>query len=249
MIEFLKKIYRSLREKFRFYKSVNWIKTYYFNYKMFPKAVARKLPVFFYGPVKFSSLKGDFKIEAPIKRAMVGFGQPYELITKYKGTSELFLSGTFVVKGHVQFGKDYFVYVYDNAYCEFGHMASLASNGKVICKNKIVLGTYARIGSESQLIDTNFHQMVNTKTGEKYPINGSIKLGDYNFISNRVSIMQKTVTPDNCSIASNTLCNKDYSKFGENVLIGGIPAKLLRENISRDWDGELANLTKYLIVT
>lgn len=249
MIEFIKGLYRKIKKEYIFYSSVNWIKTYYFNYKKFPYSIAKTLPVFFYGPVKFSSIQGELKIEAPIKRAMVGFGQPYELITTFKGTSELFLKGTFVVRGHVQFGKDYFIHIGEKAYCEFGHMASMASNGKIICKQKIVLGNYARIGSESQLIDTNFHQMINPETGEKFPMNNSIKLGNYNFVSNRVSIMQKTITPDNCTIASNTLCNKDYSLFGENILIGGIPAKLLKQNISRDWAGELANLEKYLIVT
>ncbi len=248
MIEFLKNIYRNLRKKYRFFKSVNWFKTYYFNYKMFPASVARKLPVFFYGPVKFSSLNGVFKIDAPIQRAMVGFGQQYEMNTKHQGTSEILLRGTFVVKGNVQFGKDYFIFIDTDAYCEFGHLASLASKGKLICKNKIVLGNSARIGSESQLIDTNFHQMINTETGEKYSMDGTIQIGNYNFISNRVSIMQKTITPNNCTIASNTLCNKDYTRLGENILIGGIPAKLLKENISRDWEGELANLTKSLII-
>lgn len=248
MIAFLKKIYRNLLEKYTFYSSVNWLKTYYFNYKKFPYATAKKLPVFFYGKVKFTSINGEFIIDAPIKRAMIGFGQPYELITKSMGIAELFLQGTFIAKGHIQFGKDYFVHIANNAYCEFGHMASLGSRGKLICKQKIVLGNYARIGYESQLIDTNFHKMINTETGEHYHINGTIKLGNHNFISNRVTLMQKTITPDNCTIASNTLCNKDYSKFGKNILIGGLPAKLLRQNISRDWEGETANLEKNLYV-
>jgi acetyltransferase-like isoleucine patch superfamily enzyme len=127
-------------------------------------------------------------------------------------------------------------------------LASLASSGKIICKEKIVLGNYARIGSESQLIDTNFHQMIDTKTGEKFKMTAPIELGEYNFISNRVTIMQKTITPNYCTIASNSLVNKDYSGFGENILIGGIPAKLLKENISRDWKGELEDLEKNLIV-
>ena len=50
--------------------------------------------------------------------------------------------------------------------------------------------------------------------------------------------MQKTVTPNFCMIASNSLCNKDYSLLNENILIGGIPAKHLKSNISRDWEGE-----------
>jgi len=248
MIESLRKIYRKLRKKYRFFRSVNWIKTYYFNYKKFPREVAKKLPVFFYGRVKLSSIKGEIKIEAPIKKAMIGFGQPYELVSKSKKTAQLVLDGTLICKGHVQFGIDYFIYIAAGAYCEFGHLASMASNGKIICKEKIVLGDYARIGSEAQLIDTNFHQMIHTITGEKYKITTPIKIGNYNFISNRVSIMQKTVTPDYCTIASNTLCNKDYTNFGTNILIGGIPAKLLKENISRDWEGEQENLEKNLIV-
>ncbi|MEZ4818153.1 MAG: transferase [Flavobacteriaceae bacterium] len=215
---------------------------------MFPLSIARKLPVFFYGKVKLVSIKGKVEIDAPVKKAMIGFGQPYEFTKKSNGTAELFLEGIFCVKGNVQFGKDYFIHIAKNAYCEFGHLASLASRGKLICKEKIVLGNFARIGSESQLIDTNFHQMINTKTGEKYSMTAPIKIGNYNFISNRVSIMRNTITPNNCTIASNSLCTKDYTSLGEFILIGGIPAKLLKENISRDWDGEMENLEKNLII-
>lgn len=248
MIGFLKGKYRAFKRKWKFFWSVNWMKTYYFNYKKFPYSIARKLPVFFYGKVKLSSIKGNIIIDAPIKKAMIGFGQPYELVSRSKRTAQLVLDGTFVSKGHVQFGIDYFIFIAKDAYCELGHLASMASNGKIICKEKIVLGNYARIGSEAQLIDTNFHQMMNTLTGEKYPMTAPIELGDYNFVSNRVTIMQKTKTPNYCTIASNTLCNKDYTKFGENILIGGIPAKLLKENISRDWEGEQERLEDNLIV-
>jgi acetyltransferase-like isoleucine patch superfamily enzyme len=248
MIDTLRKIYRKVKARIKFYNSVNWTKTIYFNFKKYPFSIAKKLPVFFYGRVRFSCIKGEIVLDAPIKKAMLGFGQPYELNTRSKGIGEIFLRGTLVCKGHVQFGKDCFIHIAKDAYCEFGHMASLASNGKIICKEKIILGNYARIGSESQLIDTNFHQMINTLTNEKYPMTAPIKIGNYNFISNRVTIMRNTVTPDNCTIASNTLCNKNYLSLGENILIGGIPAKLLRENISRDWDGEMEKIKKYLIV-
>jgi acetyltransferase-like isoleucine patch superfamily enzyme len=248
MIDFSRNKYRWLKRKIKFIYSVNWVKTYYFNYKKFPYSIARNLPVFFYGKVKFSSIKGSIIIDAPIKKAMIGFGQPYELISRAKSKGQLVLDGRLVFKGHVQLGINYFVLVANEAYCELGHLASLASNGKIICKEKIILGDYARIGSESQLIDTNFHQMINTTTLDKYPITAPIEIGDYNFVSNRVTIMRKTKTPNYCTIASNSLCNKDYSGFGENILIGGIPAKLLKENISRDWVGEQEQLEDNLIV-
>jgi acetyltransferase-like isoleucine patch superfamily enzyme len=240
----LRKIYR----KRKTLRKVNWIKTIYFNLKMFPFSTAKKLPVFLYGKVRLQDLTGRIEILAPLKTGMIGFGQPYELNSVEKGIAEIVLRGTIVFNGHVQFGKDYFIYVAHNAYAEFGHMASLASSGKIICTEKIVLGDYARIGSESQLIDTNFHQMTDSQTGEKFPISAPITIGNQNYISNRVSIMQNTHTPDNCTIASNTLCNKNYRNWGQNILIGGLPAKLLKENITRNWPAEKELLDKWLIV-
>lgn len=229
---------RSFYHKIKFYYSVNWTKTLYFNFKKFPIEIAKKLPVFFYGKVKFTSIKGEVIIVGNVKRGMIGFGQPYEMNTMHKGIAEVFIEGKMIFNGHVQFGKDYFIYLAQGGFCEFGHMASLGSNGKLICIEKVSLGDYCRIGSESQIIDSNFHQMIDSKTGEKFKITNPICLGKFNYFGNRVSIMQKTVTPNYCTIASNSLCNKNYSSFGENVLIGGIPAKHLKSNISRDWEGE-----------
>ncbi|GGB86474.1 hypothetical protein GCM10007424_28180 [Flavobacterium suaedae] len=244
MIKKLKDIYHRLK----FYSKINWVKTLYFNYKKFPYSIARKLPVFFYGSIKFQNIKGDVVIEAPIKRGMIGFGQPYEKNTRHKGIAEVAIAGKLVFKGHVQFGKDYFFYISKGSYAEFGHMSSMGSTGKIICTNKIILGDYARIGSESQIMDTNFHQMIDTETGERFPMTGSVIIGNYNYIGNRVSLMSNTVTPDFCTVASNSLCNKNYSSYGNNILIGGIPAKLLRNNISRDWELEKDLLDEWLII-
>ena len=196
---------------------VNWIKTYYLNYKIFPRSIAKKLPVIIYGPIKLSSLKGKIIIDAPIKRGMIGIGQSFEFPTTYKGTSELVLNGTLKFKGNAQMGKDVCIKIDTNGYCEFGHMATLGSNVKLICMEKVILGDWTGIGYESQLIDTNSHPMINTNTGEHYQITGEIVLGSQNAVSNRVTIMLNTKTPDSCVIASNSLCNKDFTKHGENI--------------------------------
>jgi hypothetical protein len=60
--------------------------------------------------------------------------------------------------------------------------------------------------------------------------------------------MSNTITPDFCTIASNSLTNKNYTSLGRNTLIGGLPAKLIKENISRDWEGERESLEKNLII-
>lgn len=234
--------------RLKFLLSVNWLKTIYFNFKMFPFKIAKKLPVFFYGSVKFSDLSGKVSIDGEIKTAMIGFGQSYEMATRSRKTAEIYLSGHLCFKGHVQFGKDYFIYINGDAYCEMGHMSSMAALAKLICTNNIVFGDWARIGSESQVIDTNFHDMKNTVTNEIYSKTAPIVLGNYNYIGNRVSIMSKTQTPNFCTIASNSLCNKNYTALGENILIGGMPSKLLKSSISRDWEGERLGMERALNV-
>ncbi|WP_229669502.1 acyltransferase [Yeosuana aromativorans] len=211
---------------------------------MFPFKIAIKLPFYFFGKVKLSSLRGKVVIDAPIRRGMVGFGQKFEKMTRSKGTAQIILNGKLVFKGHAHFGKDVFLCVEENAYCEFGFMGCLGSDVKLICTQEIIIGNWAGIGYESQVVDSNFHPMKNTITGENFPLSSPIKIGNYNAISNRVSIMAKTITPDHCVVASNSLCNTDYSSLGNNILIGGVPAKLIKNNFARDWESEKEALKK-----
>ncbi|MFT7051896.1 MAG: acetyltransferase-like isoleucine patch superfamily enzyme [Psychroserpens sp.] len=251
MIKILKLIYFYFYlgyKKIKFFFSINWCKTLYFNFKMLPLAQAKKLPFYFYGKVKFASLKGSVTIDATLKRGMIGFGQQYEMNTRSKGIAELYIRGFLKFNGFAQFGKDNFVYIKENAKCTIGNMASIATSGKLICTNNIVLGNYARLGSECQIIDTNFHKLIDIETKEVLKMSSPIQIGNYNFISNRVTILSKTVTPDYCIIASNSLCNKEYLSLGNHILIGGVPAKLLRSNISRDWEGEEDRMKKHLII-
>jgi acetyltransferase-like isoleucine patch superfamily enzyme len=239
---------KGIKEKIKFFFSINWIKTIYFNYKKFPYSIAKKLPVFIYGSVKLTNIDGEITIDSPIRTAMIGFGQQYEKPTRHIGIAEINLVGHLHFKGYAQFGKDCFLFVSKSGYCEFGNMTSLGSSGKIICYNKIVLGDYARIGFESQLIDTNFHEMKDLENDIKLPITAPIYIGNYNFISNRVSILKGTKTPDYCTIASYSLCSKDFTNLGENILIGGVPSKLIRQNISRDWEGEMDKLHTSLTI-
>lgn len=230
----LKKFYHKLR----FACTVNWYKTLLFNFKKFPFSIAKKLPVFFYGRVKFKSIKGDVIIKGSVKRGMIAFGLSYEMNSKRINIAELALYGTLIFEGYTQIGKDVFLYIGKNAQCEFAAMTGIASRSQVFCTHHIRLGYYTRVGDHCKISDNDFHQMINPLSKEKYVMKKAVKLGQYNYIGSHVSIGKGTETPDYCTVASQSLCTKDYKNLGENILIGGIPAKLLKENISRDWEGE-----------
>ena len=238
----------SFRERIRIYRRVNWLQTLRFNYKMFPAKIARKLPVVFYGKVKFGDLSGKVILHGMPTMGRIGFGQHFEKFSGSRGIAEFSISGTLVFRGYCHMGKDCQFSISPGAYCEMGDMSALGSNVKLICTQRIVLGDWTGIGFESQLIDTNAHPMINTETGERYPMKGPIELGSHNAVSNRVSFMPNCKTPDYCVIASNSLCNKDYTQLGEKILIGGVPAKLIKNNYSRDWEQEKEILKRNKIV-
>lgn len=248
ILKILYRKYKKIISKLKFYYSINWAKTLLFNFSMLPYSTAKKIPILFYGNVKFIGLKGKVIIESPIKFGMVGFGQKYEMFSVSKRNAQLTLNGTFIIKGNVQFGIDFFVYISKGATLEMGHLSSLGGSGKIICTNFIRFDNFARVGFESQIIDSNFHLMKDLTTGNVFPMSNPIHLGKYNYVGNRVTIMQGTQTPDYCTIASFSLCNKDYAKLGNNILIGGIPAKLIRSQIARCWSDEIETLEKTLIV-
>ena len=242
----IKPIYRKLKVRIRLYCKINWFKSLYFNFKYFPPAIACKLPVLFYGKVHFGTLKGSITLPQKVHMGMIGFGQPYELVTRARGIAQIHIEGRLVFEGYVQFGLDYLLHLGPDAALTMGHMSSVASNSKVICHQEIKFGNYARLGSETQVIDTNFHAMHQVSSGTPMSMRGAISIGNYNFVSNRVTLLQGAKTPDHCTLASNSLCTKDITTWGTHILVGGIPVKLLREDIDRDWDGEHEMLDKYL---
>lgn len=215
---------------------------------MLPFVQAKHLPVIIFGNCSIQSLSGKIIFCSPIKFGMLGLGQRYEVFVKESSKAELNIQGKLIIKKKAQFGYDYKIFVGKNATLTLGDMSSMASQAKIICTQNITLGDFCRLGSECQLIDTNFHNLKDVKTNEVFNKSNDILLGSFNFISNRVSVLGKTVTPDYCIIASNTLLNKDYFSFGENIILGGIPAKLVKENIVRDWQSEKENLENYLTI-
>ena len=194
----LREFYRKQKYRYRILRKVNWSKTLYFNFKKFPFSIASKLPVFIYGKMKLTNISGEIILPQKVKTAMIGFGQQFEKMTTSYGIAELNIGGTLAFKGYAHVGKDCFIYVGEGGYCEMGNMTALGSGVKIICAQKIILGDWNRIGYESQIIDTNSHFMINTKTGQQYPKIESISMGNYNSVSNRVSIMPGTKTPDYC---------------------------------------------------
>lgn len=198
---------------------------------------AIKFPVFFFGPVRFTSLKGKLVINAPLKRNMIRFGFNQEIGQARIGNAELLLDGTFVLNGRFVTSNDCKIFILKDATLEIGEGSHFGSRTVVAAVKRIGLGKHFRLSYESQIVDSNFHFLMDLETNLVSNAKKEIIMGDYCWVGNRSSIMKGTVTPRNLIIASNSLLNKDYtSTVPENAIIGGTPARLLRKNVVRVYD-------------
>lgn len=242
----VKIIYRAVRKKINSFFSINWFSTFYINFKLLPFQKAKHLPLIVFRGYKVRIYGGKIKFNVPIKFGMIGFGQAYEIFIAKTNNGEAVINGTIVFNGSVQFGIDTKLFVGQDATLTFGHLNSFARQTQIICFNNIFFGDYVRFGGECVIVDTNFHNLKNIETQEILPQNGSISVGNYNYIGIRTIMRMGTITPNNCIIASNSLCNKDYTHYGEQIILAGMPINKCKRNIVRDWENELESLQNYL---
>lgn len=242
----IRKKFRTLFSIIRILLQINWIKTICINFKMLPFSAAKKLPIVIFGKCAFVNLKGKIILEGSATFGRIGIGQRYQMFVKEKGISELHISGELRFEGRAQMGTDFRLNIGKNAVCKLGDMVSIGNDSTLICSKKVFFGEFCQTGTEIFITDSNFHNMKNTATGKVYPKSFEICIGNYNFIGTRVSIMGKTKTADYTTIASCSLVNKDYTAFGENNILGGIPAKVVKNNITRDWESERTALENYM---
>lgn len=235
-------------QRIKHFFQINWYQTIKVNLNVLRFKEAAKLPIVVYWGFKITTVKGNLKFNTPITFGLVSFGHPYEIFKRHKNVGEAVINGTMEIHGRVQFGLDTKLFVKENAHLILGHINSFASRTELICFKHIKFGNWIQFGSDCVITDTNFHEIKDTITNEVFPMNKSIVINDFNFIGIKSTIKGNTVLPKNCLVASNSLCNKDYSSLGENVLIGGIPAKILKKNITRDWENEKKELEEYLTI-
>lgn len=114
-----------------------------------------------------------------------------------------------------------------------GNDVLINENCKIMCQYQIQIGSYTRIGFDNLFMDTDYHFIVNTSTGEIKKNFGNVFIGDNCWISSNCKIMKGSYLPNGAIIISNSLVNKDFSKVSNDCIFGGIPAKLLKQGYKR----------------
>jgi acetyltransferase-like isoleucine patch superfamily enzyme len=225
---------KRLKSYLKLIRELNIIKTISFNFKMFSVSDAIKLPVYLFGPVKFINLTGSVTILSEKRRGMIRIGTTsMDSLFYTKEYTSLYNSGKIIFEDSANICMSCQIVVYNNGILEIGKNVKVGHRSKIICFEKVQIKEGTRLAWETQIYDTNFHYSKNIFTGEIYPKNQPVVIGRFNWVGNRVSITKGAITPDYCTIASNSLCNKDYSALNSYPIIAGMPAREVKHGMKR----------------
>jgi len=221
-----------IKRGFSFIFDHNWIAILYFNFRMLPFKQAIKLPFDFYHSIKFENLGGQVAISStsPLKRGMIKIGAQGSDMFNRECTS-LDLRGNLLVGNAVTIGTGTVIRIEENGSLEIGNSVAIGARSMLFCENSMIIKEGTITSWNCQMMDTDTHSIEDVNSLEVYPRSKPIFIGKRCWIGNHVLINKGTVFPDDLIVASNSLCNKDYSKtISPFSIIGGIPAGLISEN-------------------
>ena len=114
----------------------------------------------------------------------------------------------------------------DNSTFEDSHIAVTEPN------SKIIIGKDCMFAYDIDLRTGDSHSIIDSVTNERVNYAQNINIGNHVWVASHVSILKGVSIADNSVIATRAVVTKSF--IDNNILIGGMPAKKLKENIN--WD-------------
>lgn len=213
----------------------NFWATIYVNLKLLPLKQAIKLPIEVYHKFRMTNLQGRLLLDVPtIFRGMIQIGCYGSEMFSHNDETILYLAGDWCCKGKVAVGIGSCIRIEAGACLETEDDVVIGARNLVFCENSVVLRQNFLSSWDCTIMDTDRHNVVDTKTGKVTNPSARIVVGEHTWIGNSVSIHKGTKLPPNSIVASHSMCNKDYSLEGECCIFAGVPAKKICEN--RGWN-------------
>jgi len=130
-----------------------------------------------------------------------------------------------VVNGNFSIFTGGRVLLYKNATLELGD-GYINHNVFLVCRDKVTIGKGVAISNNVVIRDNDAHRIIDDQHVSTKPV----EIGDHVWIGTNVTILKGVKIGNGAVIAANSLVNKDVPA---KALAGGVPAKILKENI--DW--------------
>lgn len=222
--EHLNALIRQYRQTNIFHISL--VKTLVINFRSLPLRDAIKLPVLIYDhKFKISSI-GKIVFLCPVKTGLVEIGKGFFFDVS---RGQLCNTGTIYFEGRCKILNG--VKISNHGVIKIGDNCSFGEEMKIIIWDRLTLGKMNRFAYGTTIMDTSGHPVADIKTGTVCRYTRGITLGDYCWYGNSCKICPGTIIPSHTIVSNLSLLNKDYSLITEYSLLGGIPARVLKEGV------------------
>lgn len=222
-------------------------KTLYFNFHYLPFKQAIRLPIIFCSGVKLIDLHGEVKLVGPIHTGMVLLGWNGNALYQQNSTKCVWANhgGICTFSDKDEFNTGLAIEIGKYGMLSFGENVLLGPMVRISCFDSVSIEANSRIAWESIILDTDFHSTINTETGGSSPLTKPIRIGKNNWLGIRNFIMKGVETPDFCISSAYSLLNKKYD-VPNYSLIGGVPAKFIKDGLFRDLSSNIFN-NRYIV--
>lgn len=224
----------------RYLFKTNWIKTIWFNFRYLPFRQALYLPFFISRHTRIVCER-DARIileqvegVGTLKPCMLKLGYanvPTQCVKSDPLSLYLKKNSNLIFKGWGRISAGTQIYLMDGASVIIGEGCYLSMDVKIYAQKSIIIGNNTAVGWGSQIVDSDFHDIINKVTGQVYPQCKEVIIGNHCWICNSCSISKGTIIPDEVIVGARSLCNKEYDVPVYSV-IAGSPAKFIKEGIT-----------------
>lgn len=222
-----------------FERILNKIVSYRINYKVFPKHIAKQMPIYTSYNVKYEGLyKGCIELDSNnIYKGMIQIGFPRIAPGLKNGSNKSLI--TFVDGGKIVFGgkadlsQGISISVFRNATLTIGE--GIYTNGycSILCKEEITIGKNNKWGWNVFLVDGDGHPIWNS---EKKLVNENrpIKIGDDVWLGAYTKVLKGSEVRNGCIVGLGSIVTSKNEN--EKAIIVGNPANEIKKGFS--WSRE-----------
>ena len=230
--DFIKKHFSSeqianIRFVYKYWSRINWIKTFWFNFKILPFKDAIRLPfILAYGVT--IKRTGTIKLNTRPSFGIIRLGIA-QLITDM--TSERLVvsnKGTIIFNGEFRSHKGAKINV-RKGILSFGNRINIGNRTRIVCTKSIKIGNDFISSWDCQFYDTDFHFLHNIVKDKYYPRSKEIIIGDNVFVGNHCTIGKGTVITSGSVISCCTKISGNFGGEGDNLLIMGYPGRVVKK--------------------
>ena len=130
---------------------------------------------------------------------------------------------TLFVRGHFSLFYNCDIVVFPGGKLQFGS-GYINSDLKLRCADRITIGDDVAISHDVTILDSDHHAL-----GGKPIATSPVSIGNHVWIGTRATILQGVEIGGGCIVAAGAVVTKSMPP---NSLIAGVPAKVIKENIS-----------------